>query len=256
MISTVIVVILFIILILIICFIVLQRDFSKYNCSKYNCSKHGGTSEPKHQKTSENKHHLYTISYTISGEDNGLDFSQLRQLFKEQSSSYTFVEVPVTEKAHISFGTFKNNAVVKGETRRWNYDPLFFKQKTAIKNTLGEHHQLINKSELYDTIKKLIPLGIKYLPKGYNSQELTQAFHDNTIKYPLIVKKDNVPQQQAIRIVLCKEDCIKAIKELGFYDPILKRVSIDKYYFCKYVQNGAYPTNTVRHLAEKTFRLS
>ena len=48
----------------------------------------------------------------------------------------------------------------------------------------------------------------------------------------------------------------KAIKELGFYDPILKKVSIDKYYFCKFIENGAYPTNTVRHLAEKTFRLS
>ena len=48
----------------------------------------------------------------------------------------------------------------------------------------------------------------------------------------------------------------KAIKELGFYDPILKKVAIDKYYFCKYIQNGAYPTNTVRHLAEKTFCLS
>ena len=208
MISTVIIFILFIILILIICFIVL---------SKHNCSKHGGTSESKHQKTFENKHHLYTMSYTISGEDNGLDFSQLRQLFKEigEQNEITFVEVPVTEKAHISFGTFKNNAVVKGEVKRWNYDPLFFKQKTAIKNTLGEHHQLINKSELYDTIKRLIPNGIKYLPKSYNSQELTQAFHAGTIKYPLIVKKDNVPQQQAIRIVLSKEECMKAIKELG-----------------------------------------
>jgi len=201
-----IILILFIILILIICFIICNSNI-------YN-SIHGGTSEPKHQKISENKHNLYTISYTISGEDNGLDFSQLRQLFKEQSSSYTFVEVPVTEKAHISFGTFKNDAVVKGETKRWNYDPLFFKQKTAIKNTLGEHHQLINKSELYDTIKRLIPNGIKYLPKCYDAKEIEQAFNDNTIKYPLIVKKDNVPQQQAIRIVLSKEEYYKAIKEL------------------------------------------
>jgi len=48
----------------------------------------------------------------------------------------------------------------------------------------------------------------------------------------------------------------KAIRELGFYDPILKKVSIDKYSFCRYIENGAYPTNTVRHLATKTFNLS
>jgi len=157
------------------------------------------------------------MTYTISGENNGLDFTQLRKIFKDASSKYdiSFTEVPVSEKAHISFGTFKNDAIVKGEVKRWNYDPLFFKQKTAIKNTLGEHHQLINKSELYNTIKKLIPNGIKYLPKSYNEKEIEHAFHNNTIKYPLIVKKDNVPQQQAIRIVLSKEEYYKAIKELG-----------------------------------------
>jgi GNAT superfamily N-acetyltransferase len=163
-----------------------------------------------------------TMSYTISGEDNGLDYSQLRQLFKEVSN-YTFIEVPVSEKAHISFGTFKNDAVVKGQTKRWNYDPLFFKQKTAIKNTLGEHHQLINKSELYDTIKKLIPNGTKYLPKFYNAKEIEHGFNNNTIKFPLIVKKDNVPQQQAIRIVFTKEEYYKAIKDLG--------MKIDKHSF-------------------------
>jgi GNAT superfamily N-acetyltransferase len=190
--------ILFIILILIICFIICYCTFKQDNT---NILQYGGTSETK----------LY---FTISGEDNGLDFSQLRQLFKDASSKYniSFVEVPVSEKAHISFGTFKNDAVVKGETKRWNYDPLFFKQKTAIKNTLGEHHQLINKSELYDTIKKLIPNGIKYLPKCYNEKEI---YNIDTIKYPLIVKKDNVPQQQAIQIVLSKEECIKSIKNLG-----------------------------------------
>jgi hypothetical protein len=157
------------------------------------------------------------MTYTISGENNGLDFTQLRKIFKDTESKHdiSFTEVPVSEKAHISFGTFKNDAIVKGEVKRWNYDPLFFKQKTAIKNTLGEHHQLINKSELYNTIKKLIPNGIKYLPKSYNEKEIEHAFNNNTIKYPLIVKKDNVPQQQAIRIVLSKEEYYKAIKELG-----------------------------------------
>jgi hypothetical protein len=194
--------ILFIILILIICFISIQ-------CLKHIKYKGG------------NKNHYLEIGFTISGEDNGLNFSQLRQLFKDYELKYNksienkikFVEVSVSEKAHISFGTFKNNAIVKGETKRWNYDPLFFKQKTAIKNTLGQHHQLINKSELYDTIKKLIPNGIKYLPKCYNEQEM-QSIKWDTIKFPLIIKKDNVPQQQAIRIVFSKDEYYKAIKEL------------------------------------------
>ena len=203
MIQTILIV-LFIILILIICHCIILTK-----CRPL-CNRYGGTATS--SKT-------LTLTYTISGENNGLDFTQLRKIFKDTESKHdseiTFIEVPVSEKAHISFGTFKNDAIVKGQIKRWNYDPLFFKQKTAIKNTLGEHHQLINKSELYDTIKRLIPNGIKYLPKSYNEKEIEHAFNNNTIKYPLIVKKDNVPQQQAIRIVLSKEEYYKAIKELG-----------------------------------------
>jgi len=190
---------------------------NKHNSNNKHNSDNKQNSDNKHNSDKKQNSDVYamTMTYTISGENNGLDFSQLRQLLTEAKElGFNFTEVPVTEKAHISFGTFKNDAVVKGEIKRWNYDPLFFKQKTAIKNTLGEHHQLINKSELYDTIKRLIPNGIKYLPKCYNAQEIEQAFHNNTIKYPLIIKKDNVPQQQAIQIVLSKEEYYKAIKDL------------------------------------------
>lgn len=47
----------------------------------------------------------------------------------------------------------------------------------------------------------------------------------------------------------------KAIQELGFYDPILKKVSFDKLRFYQYVRYGAHPTNTVRHLVERTLQI-
>jgi GNAT superfamily N-acetyltransferase len=152
------------------------------------------------------------MTYTISGEDNGLDYSQLRLLFKEfgDQNNITFIEAPVSESVHISFGTFKNDALIKGEVKRWNYDPLFFKQKTAIKNTLGEHYKLINKSELYDTIQKLIPNGIKYLPKSYTVKELESNW--NIANYPLILKKDKVTQQKGVQMIMSKEEYYKAKK--------------------------------------------
>ena len=218
-------IVLFIILILIICHCIVLTK-CRHLCNKYGGQKHikpasrdlyAMSIEPMSATEGQRSYSdLYAMSYTISGEDNGLDYSQLRQLFKEigEQNDISFTEKPVTEKTHISFGTFKNDAVVKGEVKRWNYDPLFFKQKTAIKNTLGEHHQLINKSELYDTIKKLIPNGIKYLPKSYTIKEIEQKIYNNTIKYPLIIKKDNVPNQYAIKIVLSKEEYYNAIKDL------------------------------------------
>jgi small subunit ribosomal protein S16 len=43
----------------------------------------------------------------------------------------------------------------------------------------------------------------------------------------------------------------KAILELGYYDPIKKIIKIDKLNLHKYLNTGAYPTNTVRHLISK-----
>jgi len=43
----------------------------------------------------------------------------------------------------------------------------------------------------------------------------------------------------------------KSIAEIGFYDPIKKSINIDKVILHKYINNGAYPTDTMRHLIYK-----
>ena len=43
----------------------------------------------------------------------------------------------------------------------------------------------------------------------------------------------------------------KSIAELGYYDPINKTLTFDKPNLIKYLNAGAYPTNTVRHLISK-----
>lgn len=43
----------------------------------------------------------------------------------------------------------------------------------------------------------------------------------------------------------------KSIAEIGYYDPIRKILNFDKFLLHKYLNHGAYPTNTVRHLIKK-----
>ena len=43
----------------------------------------------------------------------------------------------------------------------------------------------------------------------------------------------------------------KSIAELGYYDPIHKIINFDKINLYKYINAGAYCTNTVRHLVYK-----
>jgi small subunit ribosomal protein S16 len=43
----------------------------------------------------------------------------------------------------------------------------------------------------------------------------------------------------------------KAIAELGYYDPLRKVIQFNKISLYKYIMNGAYPSNTVRHLIYK-----
>jgi len=43
----------------------------------------------------------------------------------------------------------------------------------------------------------------------------------------------------------------KSILELGYYDPISKILNFDKKNLHKYINFGAYPTDTVRHLITK-----
>jgi small subunit ribosomal protein S16 len=42
-----------------------------------------------------------------------------------------------------------------------------------------------------------------------------------------------------------------SIAELGYYDRIKKVINFDKFTLHKYLNCGAYPTNTVRHLISK-----
>ncbi len=44
----------------------------------------------------------------------------------------------------------------------------------------------------------------------------------------------------------------KILADIGFYDPILKTIKVNKIILKKYLICGAYPTNTVRHLLYKT----
>ena len=47
------------------------------------------------------------MSYTISGEGNGLNYSILRNILKDQEKFRIFwVEKPISEKVHVSFGSF------------------------------------------------------------------------------------------------------------------------------------------------------
>jgi small subunit ribosomal protein S16 len=46
----------------------------------------------------------------------------------------------------------------------------------------------------------------------------------------------------------------KSLIEFGFYDPITKIINIDKIALSKYLNFGAYPTNTVRHLISKMIK--
>jgi small subunit ribosomal protein S16 len=43
----------------------------------------------------------------------------------------------------------------------------------------------------------------------------------------------------------------KSIVDLGFYDPIKKICHVKKFLLQQYINNGAYPTDTVRHLINK-----
>lgn len=47
----------------------------------------------------------------------------------------------------------------------------------------------------------------------------------------------------------------KAIVNLGFYNPILKEIHIKNMLLHKYINLGAQPTNTVRHLLFKNLNL-
>jgi hypothetical protein len=158
------------------------------------------------------------VSYTISGEGNGLDYSILRKMFKDQESNgIKFIEKPVTEKVHISLGSFGGFSNKK--SNKLNLSPEFYKQSASIKNVLDGHSGFINKTELYATIKRLVPLGIKYIPATYTiaqferENKLTSGDLPHGLKVA-IIKKNFSCKQEGVKVIESKEDYLKAKKEL------------------------------------------
>jgi small subunit ribosomal protein S16 len=45
----------------------------------------------------------------------------------------------------------------------------------------------------------------------------------------------------------------KSISDIGFYDPLKKIVTFNNELLYKFINSGAYPTATIRHLIYKTF---
>lgn len=43
----------------------------------------------------------------------------------------------------------------------------------------------------------------------------------------------------------------KSIAEIGYYDPVSKKLNFENTILHQYINSGAYPTNTVRHLIYK-----
>jgi small subunit ribosomal protein S16 len=73
------------------------------------------------------------------------------------------------------------------------------------------------------------------------------------------LKKTGRKNQPFYKIVLMenltKRDG-KAYKELGYYDPLRKIIHFEKELVHSALQNGAYPTDTVRHLLNKAFNFN
>ncbi len=71
------------------------------------------------------------------------------------------------------------------------------------------------------------------------------------------LKKIGCKKNPIFRIVLMKNLSKrdgKSLEELGYYNPIKKIIYFNKIKLYKYINLGAYPTNTVRHLITKIIK--
>jgi hypothetical protein len=172
-----IVVLLFILLVLILAFIISNAVQCKYK--KYS----GGTEIINSISKDINTKYYYSI---FNG-DMGLVYDELKQ----QLAQYNFHEEPLTKHVHVSFGSLSGvdiygnsnskQQMINGRLQWW--DPLFLQQKAVIKNTLGGHRALNEKIKLYETIKKLVPIGIKHIPKTYTITEFERTLlRDRSVK--------------------------------------------------------------------------
>ena len=127
--------------------------------------------------------------YSIYNGDIGLVYDELKKLLAQ----YNFHEEPLTKPVHISIGSacgLDINGKVNFKLRIINgkkqyLDPLYINQRAIIKNELGGSKSLNDKNKLYETIKNLIPGGMKYIPKIYTIDEfertlLGKGFTQNT----------------------------------------------------------------------------
>jgi len=190
-----------------------------------------------------------SMSYTISGEGNGLDYSIFRKMFEENAahSGINWIEKPVSEKVNISFGSF--GGFFNKKSNKLNLSPDFYKQSASIKNVLDGHSGFINKTELYGTFKRLIPNGIKYLPITYTIREFERtilgegAFPKGHLgeahlgkahlgkafpKGLAILKKNFSCKQQGVLVIASMSDYHNAKKELEIKeDGIISEYIID-----------------------------
>ena len=185
--------------------------------------------------------------YSIYNGDVGLVYDELKKLLAQ----YNFHEEPLTKPVHVSFGSLSGvdiNGKVNFKLRIINgkkqyLDPLYVNQRAIIKNELGGSKLLSYKNKLYETIKNLIPGGIKYIPKIYTIDEfertlLGKGFTQNTpantlgeknftkntpantlgkafFKGLYILKKINTEQQKGVRVFSTKDEYMNIKKELG-----------------------------------------
>lgn len=70
------------------------------------------------------------------------------------------------------------------------------------------------------------------------------------IRLKKLGKKNRPFYKVSVMESLCKRDG-KSIENLGYYDPIKKQFCIKKARVILHLQNGAQPSNTVRHLLLK-----
>jgi GNAT superfamily N-acetyltransferase len=163
--------------------------------------------------------------YSIYNGDIGLVYDELKILLAQ----YNFHEEPLTKHVHVSFGSLSSKDIygndnakqhmINGRLQWW--DPLFLKQKAVIKNTLGGHKSLSEKVKLYETIKKLVPIGIKHIPKTYTINEfetkILNKLIDKSNAYAnviYILKKNQVNKQKGVSVFSEKNEYMAIKKEL------------------------------------------
>jgi len=154
------------------------------------------------------------ITYSIIGEDSGLDYTQLRKLFN--ANSY-FKEVVIGNstalpQVNLSIGGFDEKSFQAiGHSA---YNPKFFAQRASLKNLLDNHRMVTEKTQLFYAIKNHSPAGVKYIPYTILLSQLGDhhKLFENNKTYVL---KKNKGRQAGIKLVNSQEGLNAAIKELN-----------------------------------------